>query len=771
MISPAKQYASHLFFLYLFLFFRYVELNTRFSGGYKRYNLTMPKYLHNKPRPFLNHCEKRMKYASEIQLEHVREEGGGNFKVQSQTNEVWYNLSFGSENVMPRCSCPDFCQTGMLCKHFFAIFNLYPKWQWDSLPERFRQSPHISLDWEHVFVDAHKYKATNKATNESFGELENDSTDENVTRDLQGQITGIPRQKAKKPEDPIRHEAMACREKLKELTSITYNIENLNGLKELNSSLELLVNKFTTYQTTDEKENLPQTLLKKQINKSNGKSSAGPNYLPLPVRPKKNRYKNRVGAFASMMQKHYKVNVPVSGDSGASEKTRTLNNLKRKNKSGLKYSTPRKKQREDWGQPAQNVPTMTSETSSSFEKQYPPGGMRAKNSINAPTQTSNQESAPEKPAVLNKSGDSRKEAKEEYIDCSSGSSPLETNHVHSVIQSSWAKKDITNAPTPAPTDTPKQQSAPEKQAVLDESGKSEKEKREKCHHNSQHEPVVTSSASPVIVINDDSPDPPLWVKLENCNPDDPDSKLILYEASKSSILRKTSWLTDSEIHAGQLLLKKEFPFLDGLNDTSITGSHVVPAQSDFVQIVNTGSHWVCLTSIATGSASGTVRIFDSLYLKPSSIAIEHACRMLMFPGDQVTLVNEKVQRQVGSNDCGLFAMAFATDLCNGLDPVNQRYEQGCMRQHYVSCLENGSMVPFPKTTKKVPLHIGSKKSSVAIYCVCRMPYDKEEYVQCSYRCRAWYHTSCVKIPEWAINSGRRWKCGECRKLQNIKGTK
>ena len=120
-----------------------------------------------------------MKYPSEIQSEHIREEGGSNFKVQSQTDAVWYNLSFGSENIMPSCTCPDFCHTGLLCKHFFAIFNLYPKWQWDLLPERFRQSPHISLDWEHVFVDVNKYKGTN----ESFGEG-NDSTDENPTRDL-----------------------------------------------------------------------------------------------------------------------------------------------------------------------------------------------------------------------------------------------------------------------------------------------------------------------------------------------------------------------------------------------------------------------------------------------------------------------------------------------------------------------------------------------------------------------------------------------------------
>lgn len=554
-------------------------------------------------------------------------------------------------------------------------------WQWDALPEKFRQNPHISLDWEHVFVDANKYKATDESTEEG-----NNGIGENLKRDLQGQRTGIPRQRARNPEDPIRQEAMVCREKLKELTSITYNIEHLNDLKELNTSLELLVNKFKKCQTIDEKENFPQTLLNKQV-KSNGKSYAG-HYLPLPVRPKKNRYKNRVGAFASMMQKHYKVNVPVNGASSTSDKTQTKKSLKRKNKSGLKYSTPAKKQRRDWGQPPQNVPTLNSKTSSS-------------NGIN-------------------------------------------------------------DAPTPAPTENSKPQSAPQKHTLLNESGESAKENTDEHNCNSPCDPVIPSCKSPVIIVNDDSPDPPLWVKLENCNPDDPESKLILYHASKSSILNKTSWLTDSEIHAGQLLLKKEFPFLDGLNDTTITGSHVVPARSDFVQIVNTGSHWVCLSTIATRPASGTVRIFDSLYLKPSSIAIKHACRMLMFPGDQITLINEKVQRQVGINDCGLFALAFATDLCHGLDPVNQKYEQKSMRQHYVRCLENGAMVPFPKTTRRVPFHISCNKSSVAIYCLCRMPYDKEEYVQCSYRCRAWYHTSCVNIPEWAINSGRKWKCGKCR---------
>jgi len=102
------------------------------------------------------------------------------------------------------------------------------------------------------------------------------------------------------------------------------------------------------------------------------------------------------------------------------------------------------------------------------------------------------------------------------------------------------------------------------------------------------------------------------------------------------------WLADSEIHAGQLLLKKHFPYVDGLHDPAIKGSLVVPATSEFVQILNTGSHWVCLSTISTTPGTGTVKIFDSMYQKPNSITVEHACRMLMYPGSKVTFINEKV---------------------------------------------------------------------------------------------------------------------------------
>ena len=55
---------------------------------------------------------------------------------------------------------------------------------------------------------------------------------------------------------------------------------------------------------------------------------------------------------------------------------------------------------------------------------------------------------------------------------------------------------------------------------------------------------------PVLVIDDSSPDPKSWLHLQD--PEDPTSTLILYEDSKDHILNKTTWLYDSEIHAGQI---------------------------------------------------------------------------------------------------------------------------------------------------------------------------------------------------------------------------
>jgi len=53
-------------------------------------------------------------------------------------------------------------------------------------------------------------------------------------------------------EREIISEAMKCRETLKQITSLTYNIEVISALKELGSTLRSIHDEFLCYQVTDE---------------------------------------------------------------------------------------------------------------------------------------------------------------------------------------------------------------------------------------------------------------------------------------------------------------------------------------------------------------------------------------------------------------------------------------------------------------------------------------------------------------------------------------
>ena len=129
--------------------------------------------------------------------------------------------------------------------------------------------------------------------------------------------------------------------------------------------------------------------------------------------------------------------------------------------------------------------------------------------------------------------------------------------------------------------------------------------------------------------------------------------------------------------------------------------------------------------------------------------------------DAVTFFNVKVQKQIGGSDCGLFTLAFATDLCFGLEPHNQTYKQNEMRKHFIRCLESGKMTPFPKTDRRVQTHLSYNKTAIKIFCLCSLPNDKKEYVEC-FSCKGWYHPECASIPTWAVNSKVPWKCPKCK---------
>ena len=144
----------------------------------------------------------------------------------------------------------------------------------------------------------------------------------------------------------------------------------------------------------------------------------------------------------------------------------------------------------------------------------------------------------------------------------------------------------------------------------------------------------------------------------------------------------------------------------------------MPEPSEFIQLINTrGSHWVCLSTI--GCPSGTVKLYNSIRSScPNKVVLAHASRMLFTKEQSITFVIPPVQEQVGPNDCCLFALAFATSLCQGMPPEERGYDQALMRRHYVDCLKQLAIKPFPGRQRLPP-----QNEKVVVYEV-QLPYAR-----------------------------------------------
>ena len=66
------------------------------------------------------------------------------------------------------------------------------------------------------------------------------------------------------------------------------------------------------------------------------------------------------------------------------------------------------------------------------------------------------------------------------------------------------------------------------------------------------------------------------------------------------------------------------------------------------------------------------------------------------PCKKVRLRRENVQRQEGSVDCGLFALANLVEVLHGGDPRRARFYQKDMRMHLFRCISEQRWEPFPK---------------------------------------------------------------------------
>ena len=161
-------------------------------------------------------------------------------------------------------------------------------------------------------------------------------------------------------------------------------------------------------------------------------------------------------------------------------------------------------------------------------------------------------------------------------------------------------------------------------------------------------------------------------------------------------------LTDRHIDAANQLLSDKFPNIQGLC-TPLLGQKLqypvyncftAAAGFSYVQIIHCPvfEHWITIEI----SFDEEVRIFDSLFVNKLSYEVKkQIASIIQTKHNQIELKLEKTQQQQNTTDCGIFAIAFATDLCHGIDPVRCNYSDGNeLRLIFLSAYNKELLVHF-----------------------------------------------------------------------------
>ena len=164
---------------------------------------------------------------------------------------------------------------------------------------------------------------------------------------------------------------------------------------------------------------------------------------------------------------------------------------------------------------------------------------------------------------------------------------------------------------------------------------------------------------------------------------------------------ENKWLSDESINLAQTILFKNFPLISGFEDTTLGPLNMFSVQTgEFVQVLYENNHWVTVSS-PTEKATSVVYLYDSLQKKSlNKNLVKQIARLRKSEDVELRIISKAVQQQGNGYDCGIFAIAFATDITYIHKPEQRTYNQSVMRKHLLARMENETMTAFPQQTKR-----------------------------------------------------------------------
>lgn len=235
-------------------------------------------------------------------------------------------------------------------------------------------------------------------------------------------------------------------------------------------------------------------------------------------------------------------------------------------------------------------------------------------------------------------------------------------------------------------------------------------------------------------------------------------------------------LDDIQIDAISNSLKSNHSDIDGLQSVvlgqcvkgvSMPKFSTVDSSKKFLQILNTGDHWVCITNRFSESTHD-VFVYNSLYGPVSdSLVIQTSSILRSYPDsadDSIRFhIRECCQQTNKTRLCGFYAAAFALAVSNNVDPTGTFYDENTLPQQVLQRISSGNV----DTIEGLQAPRQRNMSTVVrkkLYCVCHKPAAGRNMIQCD-RCDNWLHATCVGLSSKQLrllnNSSTPFTCSSC----------
>ena len=157
------------------------------------------------------------------------------------------------------------------------------------------------------------------------------------------------------------------------------------------------------------------------------------------------------------------------------------------------------------------------------------------------------------------------------------------------------------------------------------------------------------------------------ITIENEAKEDLKITLGLPKEIEKILQHPTEQIDDRIINHAHELIKGKYKDTEGLQDPVLRRFATVDGK--FAQVLHVNNnHWICVA----GNKNNEVSVYDSMGGNLSKDTVHVIARIVKCEYEQLMVKLMPVQHQTKGNDCGLFALAFATDFIEVIDP-SERY--------------------------------------------------------------------------------------------------